>query len=114
MTVSTTNPTFGTVTCDDIAVSGDPGTTFTQTYSTATATHSDLTSSTLTDSSAGTPATTITALSDGSTYANDVASLRNNLASLATEINALRVDLVNAKGVINSLVDALQAKGIVG
>jgi len=44
---------------------------------------------TLTDSSAGTPADTITALADGSTYANDVASLRNNLASLAAKVNAI-------------------------
>lgn len=87
---------------------------YTQTYSTADKTHANLTSATLTDSSAGTPATTITALSDGTTYANDVASLRNNLASLAAQNNALRVDLVDAKGVINSIIDDLQALGLVG
>lgn len=44
----------------------------------------------LTDNSAGTPsATAIAALSDGSTYANDVAALRNNLATLTAKVNYL-------------------------
>lgn len=44
----------------------------------------------LTDSSAGTPsATTIAALADGTTYANDVAALRNNLATIAARLNAI-------------------------
>lgn len=51
----------------------------------------------LTDSSAGTASTTnvVTALADGSTYATDVASLRNNLATLTRNLNQL-TNAVNA------------------
>lgn len=45
----------------------------------------------LTDSSAGTADATgaIEALADGTTYATDVAALRNNLATLAAQHNLL-------------------------
>lgn len=44
----------------------------------------------LTDSSAGAAsATAVAALADGSTYANDIAALRNNLATLTLAINKL-------------------------
>ncbi len=44
----------------------------------------------LTDSSAGVAsATTVAALSDGSTYANDVVNLRANLATLTLAANQL-------------------------
>lgn len=123
--------------------------TFTQTYSTATATHADLTSATLTDSSGGAANTTLAAVTlptaltvaDG-TGTNDgtigaitdnastiaavqelaaactsaraaLSVLRDSDADLAAQCNALRVDLVNAKGVINKIIDALQAAGIV-
>lgn len=50
----------------------------------------------LTDSSAGTASlTAISALADGSTYATDVAALRNNLATLTLLANKL-IDLVTA------------------
>ncbi len=50
----------------------------------------------LTDNSAGTAsATAIAALSDGSTYANDVAAIRNNLATIAATLNSL-IDLTKA------------------
>lgn len=45
----------------------------------------------LTDNSAGTANDTVQALADGSTYANDVAAIRNNFADLAAKINELIV-----------------------
>lgn len=43
----------------------------------------------LTDNTAGTANDTLQALADGSTYANDVAAIRNNFADLAAKVNAL-------------------------
>lgn len=43
----------------------------------------------LTDNSAGTANDTVQALSDGTTYANDVAAIRNNFADLAGKINTM-------------------------
>lgn len=43
----------------------------------------------LTDNTAGTANDTLQALADGTTYANDVAAIRNNFADLAAKINAL-------------------------
>lgn len=89
------------------------GTTFTQTYSTASATHSNLTAATLTDNTAGTANTTLQALSDGVTWEDDVAAVRNNFADLAASNNALLADLTNVKQVVNKIIDALQAAGVV-
>lgn len=43
----------------------------------------------LTDSTAGTANDTLQALADGSTYANDVAAIRNNFADLAAKVNEI-------------------------
>lgn len=86
---------------------GASGSTYTQTYSTATATHADLTSATLTDSSGGSANTTVQAI--GGSYSQT--EVANNFADVVAQINALRVDLVNAKGVINKLIDDLQNSG---
>lgn len=48
----------------------------------------------LTDNTAGTADTTLQALADGTTYATDVAAIRNNFADLAARCNALRTDLL--------------------
>jgi predicted RecA/RadA family phage recombinase len=48
----------------------------------------------LTDNTAGTANTTLEALADGTTYANDVAAIRNNFADLAARANELRTDLL--------------------
>lgn len=84
-------------------------TAITQTYSTADATLANNTSATLTDNSAGSANTTVQALADGTTYANDVAAIRNNFADVTAQINALIVDLLDTKQCLNSVVDALQA-----
>lgn len=90
-----------------------PPVAFTQTYSTAAASVPAATTHAITDSSAGTASTTaIAALADGSTYANDVAALRNNLATLAAEDALLKADLLALKKCVNSLIDLLQAAGL--
>ncbi len=56
-----------------------------------------LTSSALTDSSGGTPGTTIATISSSSTYSAATAgALKNAIASLSAQINALRVDVIGA------------------
>lgn len=47
----------------------------------------------LTDNTTGTANDTLEALTDGVTYANDVAAIRNNFADLAAKVNALRTAL---------------------
>lgn len=81
---------------------------YTQTYATATRTHSNLTSAALTDSSGGTADTTVQSI--GTTYSQT--EVRNNFADLTAQINALRTDLANAKQIINSLTNDLQAFGL--
>lgn len=72
-----------------------------------------LTSATLTDNSAGTANTTVQALADGTTYATDVAAIRNNFADLVAQINALRVDVGAVRTAHNALLDALEANGVI-
>lgn len=97
---------------------------YTQTYSTASKTVANLTSATLTDSSGGTANTTVQALTDPTDTPADadalrdnlvavlLPELRNNFADLAAQINALRVDLANAKNNLNSVIDDGQALGL--
>ena len=51
------------------------------------------TTAALTDNSAGTANTTIQALADGTTWANDVAAVRNNFADCAAMLNKATVDI---------------------
>lgn len=88
-------------------------TAYTQTYSTALGTHSNLTSATLTDSSTGTATGTIAALGTAGTATIPVA-YNDAIASLAAQCNALRVDLVNTKQVLNMVIDNLQTIGLFG
>lgn len=88
---------------------------YTQTYSTADRTVAAVTSHTITDNSAGTPSTSaIAALADGTTYATDVAAIRNNFATLAAELALVKADLLAMKKNDNAIIDDLQAKGISG
>jgi hypothetical protein len=88
---------------------------YTQTYSTATRTHAALTSATLTDSTGGTANTTVVAITavggSGATTTQE-GEINDNFADLIAQVNALRVDLENAKQMINSLVDDAQAYGL--
>lgn len=81
---------------------------YTQTYATATRTHANLTSATLTDSTGGTANTTVVAIAG----TGDDANLNNNFADLIAQCNALRVDLANAKQVLNQVLDDLQLIGL--
>lgn len=97
---------------------------YTQTYSTATRTHANLTAAALTDSSGGTANTTIQALTDpvdtpasadalrDDLVANLIPALRNNFADLAAQINALITDVTNTKQVLNSVLDDGQTLGL--
>ena len=87
-------------------------TAYTQTYSTADKTHANATAATLTDSSGGSANTTIAAV--GNTMAGDVSSdINNNFADLAAQHNALLVDVDDLKQLVNSVIDDLQALGLV-
>lgn len=87
---------------------------YTQTFATANKTHAARTAVALTDNTAGTANTTLQALADGTTYANDVAAIRNNFADLAASNNAIIVDLADTAELLNSVIDDLQALGLVG
>lgn len=87
-----------------------PGTTvapaITQTYSTATGTHSAPTAAALTvTDGAGTNDGTIGAITDN-------ASTITAVQELAAQINKLVVDDANTKQVLNKVIDALQAAGL--
>src|SRR3990172_9493301 len=86
-------------------------TSFTQTYSTADRTAANPTSGilvlTATDIAAKTASLTLT--DNDETSAATVKSTADQLAKdLGANMNALRVDLVDLKGVVNSIIDALQ------
>lgn len=83
-----------------------------QTYSTADRTHANATSATLTDSSGGSASATIAAITGGGAGCEN--ATKNAIASLAAQVNALRVDLLDAKQFLNSVVDDLQAVNLVG
>lgn len=81
---------------------------YTQTYSTATRTHSNPTAATLTDSSGGTAGQTIGAVSGSGA---DTA-INDNFASVTDEINKLIADVANVKQIANSLIDDGQTYGL--
>lgn len=88
---------------------------YTQTYSTTTRTHANLTSSTLTDSTTGTANTTVVAMpavgGSGATAAQESA-INDNFADLVAQVNALRADLENVKQLLNSVIDDDQSQGL--
>lgn len=95
-----------------LAESNASGIAITQTYATAVTTHANLTSATLTDSSGGSANTTIAAITQAANAGSaDVGPVKDAIADLAAQCNALRVDLVNLKGVVNSMIDAMKANG---
>lgn len=87
---------------------------YAQTFATATRTHAAFTSATLTDSTGGTANTTavpVTPVNGSGATTVQEGVINDNFADLIAQINALRVDLDNAKQLINSLVDDSQAAG---
>lgn len=83
---------------------------YTQTYATADKTHANATSATLTDSTGGSADTTVADV----TASHSQTILNNNFADLTAQVNALRVDLLDAKQLLNSVIDDLQALGLAG
>lgn len=83
-------------------------------YATATRTHADPTAAAVTDGDVG--GTADGALEAvGATNSGDVSgAIENNFKDLQAAVNALVTDLANAKQVLNSVVDDLQEKGLVG
>lgn len=86
---------------------------YTQTYATADKTHAAATAATLTDNSGGSANSTLEALASGTVYATDVGAIRNNFADLAAQHNALLVDVIDVKQLVNALIDDLQALGLI-
>lgn len=98
---------------------------YTQTFSTADKTHAARTAAALTDSTGGTPGTTIAAIANPADtpadadalrddlVANALPAIRNAIASLADQINKLRTDCVDSASLLNSVVDDLQTLGLV-
>lgn len=100
-------------------------TAYTQTYNTADKTHAAPTATALTDNTTGTANTTLQAIPDPADspgtadalrddiVANDLPAIRNNFADLAASNNALIADLADVKQLVNSVIDDLQALGLV-
>jgi hypothetical protein len=78
---------------------------FTQTYSTAAATVAAVTAEALTDNSGGAVSTTLASISDTAT--------KNAVASVNAQLVKINADILADKKVINKLIDALQALGLV-
>ena len=85
-------------------------TAYTQTFVTADKTHANLTLATLTDSSGGTAADTIAAITGGG--ANCENATKNAIATFAREQARTIVDLTDLKSLVNSVIDDLQALGL--
>lgn len=85
-------------------------TAITQTYSTATSTHAAPTAVALTNSTGGTGDGTLSAVGD-TMGSNQATAINNNLTELATQGNALVVDVANVKQLLNRVVDVLQTAG---
>lgn len=87
-------------------------TAITQTFSTADATHAARTATALTVGTLGGTADG-TMETVGATNGGDVSgAIMNNTKELFTAVNALIVDLADTASLLNSVIDALQAQGI--
>lgn len=99
-------------------------TTYTQTYSTADKTHANLTAADLTDNTGQTPDSTLENVPDAVAAAVDgtaaqltsvntsFAAIERNISDLGKIADALLVDLTDLKQLVNSVIDDLQALGI--
>lgn len=74
-------------------------TTFVQTYSTADATHANATQTAVVTTGAG-----LASYGYTEAQANDI----------VTQLNAARLDILDLKQLVNSLIDAFQANGLAG
>lgn len=106
------NVTLGNASTDTIGFYGVTPvvrpTAYTQTYATASKVVANLTSATLTDSTTGTANTTVVDV----TAAFSQTILNDNFADLIAQTNALRADIISNKNNITSVIDDLQALGL--
>ena len=87
------------------------GIAVTQTYATTETTLTMTSTATLTDSTGGTTGDlTIESVDNGGIA--DVAKTNDNFAEVVAKLNQLHNDGKNSKGIINTIIDALQAAGI--
>lgn len=88
---------------------------YTQTFATADKTMAARTAAALTNNTGGTVSTTLAAITAGAAYTQaDMLAVKNALASLADQVNKQRTDDLDTANVVNSIVDDLQALGLVG
>lgn len=88
---------------------------YTQTFATADKTMAARTAAALTNNTGGTVSTTLAAITAGAAYTQaDMLAVKNALASLADQVNKQRTDDLDTANVVNSLIDDLQALGLVG
>jgi hypothetical protein len=118
--VGSTNGTkFGTATTQKIGFyNATPivrPSAYTQTFATADKTMAARTAAALTNNTGGTVSTTLAAITAGAAYTQaDMLAVKNALASLADQVNKQRTDDLDTANVVNSIVDDLQALGLVG
>lgn len=84
---------------------------YTQTYATADKTHANPTATSLTSNGASGDNTLVDVTTIG---VSDPAKVNANFDDVADEVNKLIVDLADAKQLVNSLIDDLQALGLIG
>jgi hypothetical protein len=82
---------------------------YTQTYATATRTHSNPTAVDFTDNSGGSASDTIAAIVGGGAACED--TTKDAIASLARQSDRMVVDMANIKQVVNQIIDDLQLNG---
>ena len=95
-------------------------TAYTQTYDIADKIHANPTGVAITDNSGGIASQTIAAIYGGSagtavtTNEPCETATKDAIASLADEVNKLIADVADVKQLVNSVIDDLQALGLVG
>lgn len=98
-TASGTSYSFGSTKVGFFGANASQASAYTQTYSTATKTHNNISSS----------AVTTTAATNITPYGYTTQAQAD---AIVTAINAVRTDLTNLKGLVNSIIDDLQAYGL--
>ena len=96
---------------DNSIVFSPPSTaqTYTLNYSTADPTHDAKQSAALTDNSGGIPGTAISAVAGSGADA----TINDNLASIADQLNKLRTDHLDLAQLVNSLITDLKSAGLI-
>ncbi len=115
---TTTGTEIGTATAQKLGFYGatpivQPG-AYTQTYATADKTHANVTQNAITAVANVEGATANNEFQDSAGANPTQAEWRVLSKTLKTELNAIKADIADVKGVVNSIIDDLQALGLVG